>query len=248
MAGGSANGLKRELREGVVWLVFDRPRASNAVDAALAQAFAAALTSAGNDPAIIGAVITGAGGKVFSAGIDIKNPDALDHEALATRRRDTVAHCLDAILSFEKPLVAAINGPAIGLSCMIALLADQAIASDRAVFALPEIDIGIPTFLGASIVSRAVGMALARELVLTGRQISAADARQHHLVGSVVAHEDLERSAQDAAKMLAAKPRATFALNKRWLARDLRAEFDAANAHSKAAQAELAADKARHPH
>ena len=182
------------------------------------------------------------------AGIDIKNPDALDHEALATRRRDTVAHCLDAILSFEKPLVAAINGPAIGLSCMIALLADQAIASDRAVFALPEIDIGIPTFLGASIVSRAVGMALARELVLTGRQISAADARQHHLVGSVVAHEELERSAQDAAKMLAAKPRAAYALNKRWLARDLRAEFDAANAHSKAAQAELAADKARHPH
>jgi len=187
MAGGSANGLKRELREGVVWLVFDRPRASNAVDAALAQAFAAALTSAGNDPAIIGAVITGAGGKVFSAGIDIKNPDALDHEALATRRRDTVAHCLDAILSFEKPLVAAINGPAIGLSCMIALLADQAIASDRAVFALPEIDIGIPTFLGASIVSRAVGMALARELVLTGRQISAADARQPSRGGSLCA-------------------------------------------------------------
>ena len=169
----------------MLWLAFDRPHASNAIDSALGQAFAAALDDAARDPAVGAIIMTGAGDKVFSAGIDIKNPDGIDHEALSARRRDTVGKCLSAIVDFEKPLVAAVNGPAIGLAWMLVLLADRVIASERASFSLPEIDIGIPTFLGISIVTRAAGAALARELVLTGRRMDAAEAKQRGLVAQI---------------------------------------------------------------
>ena len=241
-------GLTRQLRDGVLWLAFDRTRASNAIDAALGRAFAAALAEAAGDAMVVAVVITGAGGKVFSAGIDVKNPDALEHEALSARRRETVAGCLNAIVDFGKPLVAAVNGPAIGLGCMLALLADHAVAADRAAFSLPEINIGIPTFLGAAIVTRAAGAALARELVLTGRRMDAAEARRNNLVAAIVPAEELAATAQLAAQTLAAKPQAAYTLNKRWLARGLREEFDAANAASQAAQPQLAADHTRQRH
>jgi enoyl-CoA hydratase/carnithine racemase len=189
--------------------------------------------------------MSGAGDKVFSAGIDIKNPDGIDHEALSARRRDTVGKCLSAIVDFEKPLVAAVNGPAIGLAWMLVLLADRVIASERASFSMPEIDIGIPTFLGLSIVTRAAGAALGRELVLTGRRMDAAEAKQRGLVAQIESAAAFGIAAQSAALALAAKPKAAYALNKRWLARGLREEFAAASAQSQAAQSLLAADKAR---
>ena len=244
----SEAGLTRRLRDGVLWLAFDRPRASNAIDAALSEAFTAALTEAARDAMVVAVVMTGGGAKVFSAGIDIKNPDALDHDLLSARRRETVAACLHGIVEFQKPLVAAVNGPAIGLGCMMALLADHVVAAEHAAFSLPEINIGIPTFLGASIVARAAGSALARELVLTGRRMDAAEARQHNLVGAIVKANELADAAQFMAQTLAAKPQAAYALNKRWFARGLREEFDAATAASQAAQPQLAADHTRQRH
>jgi enoyl-CoA hydratase len=240
----TSSGLTREMREGVLWLAFDRPRAANAVDGALAHAFAAALIDAARDAAVGAVVMTGAG-KVFSAGIDIGNPDKLDHEALSARRRGAVDSCLSAIIGFDKPLVAAVNGPSIGLGWMMVLLADRVIASEGASFSLPEVDLGIPTFLGISILSRAAGASLARDLVLSGRRIDAAEAKQHGLVSVISSAGELISVAQSVAQALAAKPKAAYALDKQWLARGLREEFAAANAQSQAVQALLAADKSR---
>ena len=237
-------GLTRELRDGVLWLAFDRPRAANAVDPALARAFAGALDDAARDVAVSAVVMTGAG-KVFSAGIDIGNADKLDHEALSARRRGAVDACLSAIIGFDKPLVAAVNGPAIGLGWMMVLLADRVIASDGATFSLPEIDLGIPTFLGISIVARTAGASLARDWVLSGRRIDAAEAKQHGLVSVIASAGEFAGAAQKAAQALAAKPKAAYALDKQWLARELREEFAAANARSQEVQPLLAADKAR---
>jgi enoyl-CoA hydratase/carnithine racemase len=237
------SGLARELRDGVLWLAFDRPHASNAIDSALGQAFAAALEDAARNPAVEAVIMTGAGDKVFSAGIDIKNPDGIDDVALSSRRRYSVGKCLSAVVEFEKPLVAAVNGPAIGLACMLALLTDRVIASERAIFSLPEIDIGIPTFLGISIVTRAAGSALARELVLTGRRMDAAEAKQRGLVAQIESGGEFAVAAQSAALALAAKPKAAYALNKRWLARGLREEFTAASVQSRASQPVIDADK-----
>ncbi len=237
------NGLSSECRDGVLWLAFDRPRAGNAVNADVAQALADALAQAAGDVATVAVVLTGAGEKIFSAGIDVKNPDNLPHEALAARRRGAVEHCLEAILAFDKPLLAAVNGYAIGLGFMLALLTDRVIAADNAVFSLPEIDINIPTFLGISMVARAGGSALASDLVLSGRRMSAAEARERALIAEVVPAADLAATAQKAALMLAAKPKAAFALDKQWLKRGLREEFAAANARSAEIQKSLAAGK-----
>ena len=111
------DGLTRELRDGVLWLAFDRPRAANAIDAPLARAFAAALAQAAGDDSVGAVVMTGGGEKVFSAGIDVKNPDNLEHVALSALRRGIVATSLSAIVDFEKPLVAAVNGVAAGAGC-----------------------------------------------------------------------------------------------------------------------------------
>jgi enoyl-CoA hydratase/carnithine racemase len=187
--------------------------------------------------------LTGAGEKIFSAGIDVKNPDNLPHEVLAARRRGAVEHCLEAILAFDKPLLAAVNGYAIGLGFMLALLTDRVIAAEGAVFSLPEIDINIPTFLGISMVTRASGAALASDLVLSGRRMNAAEARQRALIAEVVPAAELAVTAQQAALMLAAKPKAAYALNKQWMKRGLREEFAAANARSASVQQMLAKGK-----
>ena len=236
----STHGLSSALRDGVLWLTFDRPRAGNAVNADVADALATALAQADKDAAIEAAVLTGAGEKIFSAGIDVKNPDNLPHEALAARRRGAVEHCLESILAFDKPLLAAVNGYAIGLGFMLAMLTDRVIAAESAVFSLPEIDINIPTFLGISMVMRAGGAALASDLVLSGRRMSAAEALQRALISEVVPAADLAATVQKAALMLAAKPKAAFALDKQWLKRGLREEFAAANARSAEIQGLLA--------
>jgi enoyl-CoA hydratase/carnithine racemase len=133
-----------------------------------------------------------------------------------------------------------VNGHAIGLGCMLALLCDRLVAADQATFSLPEVDIGIPTFLGMVIVERAAGSAMARDLVLTGRRMACAEAMQRGLVAKVVPHASLASEAAAAARLLASKPKAAFALDKQWLARGLRAAFDEANARSAAVQPLLA--------
>jgi enoyl-CoA hydratase/carnithine racemase len=237
------SGLTSERHDRVLWLAFDRPHAGNAVNAEVATAFADALARAARDPDTPAVVLTGTGGRIFSAGIDVKNPQGLAHAALAASRRGAVERCLEAILAFDKPLVAAVNGFAIGLGFMLALLTDRVIAVDSAAFSLPEIDINIPTFLGISIVARAGGTALARDLVLSGRRMDATEARERALVATVVSLAELAATAQAAALALAAKPQAAYALDKQWLARGLREEFAAANARSAEVQQILAAEK-----
>ena len=242
----NASGLAISRRDSVLWLSFDRPRAGNAVNADVAAALSQALASAAKDDKAAAVVLTGAGEKIFSAGIDVKNPHNLAHEALAASRRGAVEQCMAAILEFDKPLIGAVNGFAIGLGFMLALLTDRVIASDNAQFSLPEIDINIPTFLGISIVGRAGGIALARDLVLTGRRMHAAEAQARALIAQVVPAAELAAAAQAAALELAAKPRAAFALDKQWLARGLKEDFAAANARSATVQKMLAAGSFSH--
>jgi enoyl-CoA hydratase/carnithine racemase len=242
----SVDGLACWSREHVLWLGFDRPRAANAVDGTLATALAGALARAGEDERVRAVVLTGLGGRVFSAGIDVRNPGGLDHEALSTYRRTTVETCMKAILAFDKPLVAAVGGPAVGLGCMLALLADRVLASDTAYLSLPEIDIGIPTFLGVSIVRFTSGAAVARDLVLTGRRLAASEALQRGVIACCVEAAELDAAAQAEARALASKPATTYALAKQWIARGLREDIDAGNARAAEVQPQLeAAARAR---
>jgi enoyl-CoA hydratase/carnithine racemase len=111
---------------------------------------------------------------------------------------------------------------------MIALLADASVAADHAALSLPEIDIGIPTFSGFSIVEAIAGRALARDLVQTGRRLAAADAATRGLFTESVPADQLRDVARSRALLLGGKPQAVFAEIKRWSNRGLRAALDEA--------------------
>jgi enoyl-CoA hydratase/carnithine racemase len=224
--------LTSERREDVLRLVLDRPAAANAIDDAMASALVEALGRAAEDVSVRAVVLAGRGSRAFCAGVDVKNPDGLDREALADRRWRRVVRTLDAVAAFDKPLVAAVGGAAVGAGAMLALIADAIVAAPHAGFRFTEIDIGMPTFLGLEILRGLAGEALAADLVLSSRSLSADEAHARGLVRNVVESEKLEGAAQDLARALAAKPPVPYALNKRWLAEPRRAALSRAAAES----------------
>jgi enoyl-CoA hydratase/carnithine racemase len=100
---------------------------------------------------------------------------------------------------------------------MLAMHADQVVAAEHAVLSMPEVDIGIATYLGHALLTQLVGGAVANDLVLSGRPIKADEALRHGLVSAVVAADTLIAEAEARAAMLGAKPRTTFRDMKRWV-------------------------------
>lgn len=221
-------------REGAVLLVtINRPQAANAIDRAVGEGIEAALRDAAADRDVGAVVLTGAGSRVFSAGADLKAGAELPPLGLAARRGAVLAGVLDAVLSFGKPLVAAVNGAAAGAGAMLALLADQVLAAEGARFMLPEIEHGMPTPIGLAILTELGGSALAADLVLSGRAMAAEEAARRGLARLVPAGS-LEAEALAAARTLAGKPALAFALDKRWLQRRRRAAIEDAERDTQA--------------
>jgi len=133
-------------------------------------------------------------------------------------------------MAFEKPLVVALNGATIGAGLMLALHADQVVAAEHALLSLPEINIGIATFLGHALVAEVGGNGLANDLMLTGRQMTATEALHKGVIHAVVAAERLAQEAQACAEMLGAKPLATFRASKDWILQRRRQAVGAAYA------------------
>jgi enoyl-CoA hydratase/carnithine racemase len=203
----------------VRWITLNRPRNANAIDTALADGLAAELAAAASDDSVRAVILTGAGVRVFCAGVDIRNGQS------AEQRRRNLRLCFWSILDFPKPLVAAINGIATGGGCMLALLADQRVASDETAFILPEIDIGIPSYPALAILSLMVGHALAADLVLSGRRLGAPEAERVGIARSVSA-DALVETAEAHAAMLGSKPADTYRLCKAWLSKRMRAAIE----------------------
>ena len=155
------------------------------------------------DPAIHAVILTGAGERAFSAGADIaefsetlrEGPDAAVR-AFVRRGQSMTAR----IEAFPKPVIVAVNGIAFGGGCEITEAAHLAVASDRASFAKPEINIGIPpTFGGTQRLPRLAGRKRALELLLTGDSFSVQHAQEIGLVNRIVAHDDLLPAAMELA-------------------------------------------------
>lgn len=168
----------------VAVIILDRPGARNAVDARLSAEAGAALAEAENDPGIRAVVVTGAG-PAFCAGADLK-------EIAAGRRVDDPAHPERGFAGIvrhwiSKPLIAAVNGPAMGGGTEIVLACDLAVADNTATFGLPEVTRGIfPAAGGALRLQRQIPLKVAAELALTGRPVTAARAYELGLVNRVV--------------------------------------------------------------
>jgi len=172
----------------VATLTLNRPEKRNALSDALRRALATALGDLAADDAISVAILTGAG-PVFCAGFDLsefqQEPGAFDDPGIW--QSGQLMH--DALQSFPKPLVAAINGPALGGGFDVATQCDVRIAADTAVFGHPEIKFGAPTLY--TNLSYIVGGGVARDLTLSGRRIDATEALRIGLVINVVPAIDL---------------------------------------------------------
>jgi enoyl-CoA hydratase len=189
--------------KGVLLLVMNRPDQLNALSKGLLGELAAVLKKAEGDPEIGCVVITGSG-KAFSAGADIKDMVKRGVESYLDRDR------LDpwqAIERFAKPLIAAVNGYALGGGCELALLCDFIIASEKARFGQPELNIGVlPGDGGTQRLPRLVGKPRAMKMILTGEMIDARQAQEYGLVLELAPPDELVNRAVAIAEDIASKP------------------------------------------
>ncbi len=219
------------------WLVIDRAEKANALTAAMMAGLTNQLTARATDPGTRALVITGAGGRVFCAGVDVRTPTDLPNAAASRLRSERFFELLLALAAFPKPVVIRLNGVATGGGAMIALLGDSVIATGNAAFGFPEIDLGSPTLPGLGILTHLAGAALASDLVQSGRRMSAADAMARGLVTEIVSLEALDGRTEQTALLLGSKPALAFALNKRWLRRPLLESLRAAEEEHRRARA-----------
>ena len=205
--------IRTERRGGVLIWTLARPDRLNALpDLTDGEAFAAACDAANADRDIRCVVLTGEG-RAFSAGGDLKamrerrDLFAGSGVEIRERYRRVVHRIVRSLYGLELPLIAAVNGPAMGLGCDIAGLADIRIASDKASFGVPFLKLGlIPGDGGSWLLPRNIGHARAAELLFTGRSIDAETAERWGLVNRVVPHERLMAEALAEAEAVAAQP------------------------------------------
>lgn len=189
--------------DGVLQITLNRPVARNALRTALLAELAQALQHAAQDTQVRVVVLTG-NSTVFAAGADIKEMAVLDTVGVL---QDVRPHYWRVIATFPKPLLAAVNGFALGGGCELVMHADVVIAGTNAKFGQPEINLGIiPGAGGTQRLIRTVGKSLAMKMVLSGEMIDAATALSAGLVAEVCQPELTLERALTLAKTIAAKP------------------------------------------
>ncbi len=216
-----------ENRDGLLVITLNRAQKANALSIEMTRGLAEALQRARGDSAVRGVLITGAGERVFSAGVDMRQASTLPEAEFRQARSTAFFALLIALVDFEKPVVAAVNGVASGGGFMIAALADVIVASDNAFFALPEIDLGSPPLAGLAILAPLVGDALAYDLVQSARKLGAAEAERRGLVRAVTGTEVFATAEKFVRDLMAKSPRA-FAASKVWMRQPMRAALEKA--------------------
>ena len=201
----SAVTLETDERVGI--LRFNRPERLNAWSRDIGSSFLEGLHEAASRDDIAGVVITG-NGRAYSAGADLKNP--------ATHSVESVEEYLtshqgmpvfDTLSTFPKPIISAVNGYAIGIGCLVPLCCDFIMASERAVFVLPQVSLGIlPAYGGTLRLARHVGRGNALDMALTGRRVDGAEAHRMGIVSRLVPHDELVPESVKVMKSIAAMP------------------------------------------
>lgn len=186
-----AASLLVEREDGVVTATLNRPDALNAINAALAEALRALLDDIAPRRDVRVLVLTGAGGRAFSAGADLKERRTMTPDELWAQSRKIHRVC-DMLESLPQPVVCAIDGFCLGGGAELALAADIRVASDTAEFGFPEMTLGAFPGAGAPVrLPRVVGAPWAKEILLTARRVPADEARALGLVHYVVPRSEL---------------------------------------------------------
>ena len=192
----SYENLKVETRDGVAIVTINRPDKLNALNDRTVEELDAAFAAIGSDPQVRGAILTGAGEKAFVAGADIAElatQSPVDGKERSIRGQKV----LDRIENLGKPVIAAVNGFALGGGCELALACHVRVASENARLGTPEVKLGIMCgYAGTQRLPRLVGKGRALEMLLTGEMVAAPDALRIGLVNRVVPKESLLAEAE----------------------------------------------------
>ncbi|HEX8407938.1 MAG TPA: enoyl-CoA hydratase-related protein [Thermoanaerobaculia bacterium] len=195
--------VKTENRDGVLIITVDRPKVLNALNAQTVEEIGQAFAAARDDDSVRVVILTGAGEKAFVAGADINElatMTPITGKETAERGQRTFL----SIERFPKPVIAAVNGFALGGGCELALACHIRIASDKAQLGLPEVTLGIiPGYGGTQRMARLLGKGKALELILTGDRIKADEAERIGLVNKVVPADQLMTVAEEMARTIA---------------------------------------------
>lgn len=197
------HNIRTENRDGILVVTVDRQKVLNALNAETVAEIGRVFDEARSDEAVKAVIVTGAGEKAFVAGADIAELATMTPvtgKETASRGQDVFL----AIERFPKPVIAAINGFALGGGCELALACHIRIASEKAQLGLPEVTLGIiPGYGGTQRMARLLGKGKALELILTGDRVPAAEAERIGLVNRVVAPENLMAAAEEMARTIA---------------------------------------------
>jgi enoyl-CoA hydratase len=194
-----------EKEGGIATVILNRPKNLNALNREVLGELGQAIDDVRNDDQVGVMLITGAGNRAFVAGADIPAFLEMDKGSLKEFVEKGKA-LFDSIEGFPKPVIAGINGFALGGGLELAMACHIRIASENAVFGLPEVSLGlIPGFAGTQRLPRIVGMGKALEMLLTGDQIGAEEALRSGLVNRVVPLGDLRETCMDIAKRIMLK-------------------------------------------
>src|SRR5918996_6032716 len=189
----------------VVVITINRPKVLNALNSDTIEELRRAVLEVKRDALVRAVIVTGAGEKSFVAGADI-NELAVNSPAQGKEHALRGQHIFDLIENLGKPVIAAINGYALGGGCELAMACTMRIAADTAKIGQPEINLGlIPGYAGTQRLARLVGQGRALELLLTGDQITAQEAHRIGLVNRVVPAGELMADARPLGAALAAK-------------------------------------------
>jgi enoyl-CoA hydratase/carnithine racemase len=215
--------LLQKLDAGVLTLTFHRPDKKNAFTHAMYTEAREALVAADRDDAVRVVVLTGAEG-AFTAGNDLG--DFLQHPP--TGEDAPVFLYLRALVELTKPLIASVDGAAVGIGTTMLLHCDYVLATERARFSMPFVNLGLcPEGASSLLLPRMAGTALASELLLFGEPFDAATALRAGIVNRVVPQAQLAEVTAERARVLASKPVEAVKLTKRLLREPLRAQVDA---------------------
>jgi 2-(1,2-epoxy-1,2-dihydrophenyl)acetyl-CoA isomerase len=219
-----------EQSDGVGWLTLNRPQTLNAWTAQLGSELRDAFEGEAAEPSVRAVVITGAG-RAFSSGADLKagfDPADDGRPDIRKELHEVYHPAILAVRRLAKPVIAAVNGPAVGIGCSLALACDLVIAAESAFLSLAFVNIGLMPDGGATaFVPPAVGKARAFQMALLGERIAAPQALEWGLVNWVYPDEQLIDEAAALARRLAAGPTRSYASSKRALNNALYPDLEA---------------------
>jgi enoyl-CoA hydratase/carnithine racemase len=209
-----AGGLRFEREGSIGWCYINRPHARNAFTPAMYQGIKRAVHLVNSDPDLAALIITGTG-DVFAPGGDLGGRSDPGDEPTTGAGTDILPFL--PIRDSRAPVITAVNGICQAGGLLIAMLSDICVASDRATFRVPELLRGIPDATYAAVLPAHVGIAVARDLLLSARKFDAAEAQRLGVISRVVPHEQLREAALQAAKEVLMTPPMTRMHVKRML-------------------------------